>query len=254
MIKDFNTKYKELNSNNISAFKNDILVYYHYISKFHQAPEIASDNPNSYAVFKNINNLLRAYIKDKNSLTIELTLEAIIFLKENLTINFYAHSIKNLVNALIRDVDEHMINISRLEHIAKERQKRQEEAKAKAEQKFKERQRQQQQNYQKAREDYSEYFNDNFFNDADFGDFFKRFFNEGGGFKHNYNHNNNRTNYNSNRSKSAYDILGIPVNSDKKVIKDAYRKLCKQYHPDMNPDADVTKFHEINNAYKSLIH
>jgi curved DNA-binding protein len=51
-----------------------------------------------------------------------------------------------------------------------------------------------------------------------------------------------------------YKILGVDKNADEKEIKKAYRKLARQYHPDMNPgDANSEKkFKEINEAYEVL--
>ena len=53
--------------------------------------------------------------------------------------------------------------------------------------------------------------------------------------------------------KSYYEILGVPKGSSKDVIKDAYRKLAMQYHPDRNksPGAEE-KFKEISEAYAVL--
>jgi curved DNA-binding protein len=54
--------------------------------------------------------------------------------------------------------------------------------------------------------------------------------------------------------KDYYSILGVPKNADEKAIKKAYRKLARQYHPDVNPgDKDAErKFKEINEAYTVL--
>src|SRR4030043_2245977 len=53
--------------------------------------------------------------------------------------------------------------------------------------------------------------------------------------------------------KNYYEILGVPKNASKDVIKDAYRKLALQYHPDRNksPEAEE-KFKEIPEAYAVL--
>lgn len=53
--------------------------------------------------------------------------------------------------------------------------------------------------------------------------------------------------------KDYYKILGVDRNADEKQIKSAFRKLARQYHPDVNksPDASV-KFKEINEAYEVL--
>lgn len=50
----------------------------------------------------------------------------------------------------------------------------------------------------------------------------------------------------------AHKILEIEVNSDKEVVKKAYRKLTKKYHPD-KPDGDEEKFIEIKDAYELII-
>lgn len=53
--------------------------------------------------------------------------------------------------------------------------------------------------------------------------------------------------------KDYYDILGVGKNASADEIKSAYRKLAKQYHPDLNktPEAQ-SKFKEINEAYEVL--
>ncbi len=54
-------------------------------------------------------------------------------------------------------------------------------------------------------------------------------------------------------NKNYYDILGIDKNASQDEIKSAYRKLAKQYHPDVNksPGAE-TKFKEVSEAYDVL--
>jgi molecular chaperone DnaJ len=53
--------------------------------------------------------------------------------------------------------------------------------------------------------------------------------------------------------KNYYEIIGVPKDAPKDVIKDAYRKLALQYHPDRNksPEAEE-KFKEISEAYAVL--
>jgi len=53
--------------------------------------------------------------------------------------------------------------------------------------------------------------------------------------------------------RDFYDVLGISKNASKDDIKAAYRKLAKQYHPDLNkaPDAEK-KFKEVQEAYDIL--
>lgn len=53
--------------------------------------------------------------------------------------------------------------------------------------------------------------------------------------------------------KDYYKILGVERDATEAKIKSAYRKLARQYHPDVNksPDA-VNKFKDINEAYEVL--
>lgn len=54
-------------------------------------------------------------------------------------------------------------------------------------------------------------------------------------------------------SKSLYDTLGLTSGASADDIKKAYRKLARQYHPDVNKDpAAEEKFKEINAAYEIL--
>ncbi len=54
--------------------------------------------------------------------------------------------------------------------------------------------------------------------------------------------------------KDYYAILGVPRNATEKEIKAAYRKLARQYHPDVNPGDKQAeeRFKEINEAYQVL--
>ncbi len=54
-------------------------------------------------------------------------------------------------------------------------------------------------------------------------------------------------------SKSLYETLGVSENASADEIKKSYRKLARQYHPDINKDESaVDKFKEINAAYEVL--
>ena len=57
--------------------------------------------------------------------------------------------------------------------------------------------------------------------------------------------------------KDYYEVLGVPRDAAGKAIKDAYRKLARQYHPDLQTapakkKAAEEKFKEINEAYEVL--
>jgi DnaJ-class molecular chaperone len=54
--------------------------------------------------------------------------------------------------------------------------------------------------------------------------------------------------------KDYYKILGVSKNASEKEIRSAYRKLARQYHPDVNPGdkAAEDKFKEINEANEVL--
>ena len=53
--------------------------------------------------------------------------------------------------------------------------------------------------------------------------------------------------------KNYYDILGVKKDASDADIKKKYRKLVRQYHPDVSdhPDSD-NKIAEINNAYETI--
>jgi len=54
-------------------------------------------------------------------------------------------------------------------------------------------------------------------------------------------------------AKSLYETLEISENASEAEIKKAYRKLARQYHPDVNKDKGAEeKFKEINAAYEIL--
>lgn len=55
-------------------------------------------------------------------------------------------------------------------------------------------------------------------------------------------------------AKNYYEILGVDRKATQADIKSAYRKLVKQYHPDLHPDDKdaAAKFKEINEANETL--
>lgn len=54
--------------------------------------------------------------------------------------------------------------------------------------------------------------------------------------------------------KDYYKTLGVEKSADEKEIKRAFRRLARQYHPDVNPDDPQAeeRFKEINEAYEVL--
>lgn len=54
--------------------------------------------------------------------------------------------------------------------------------------------------------------------------------------------------------ENYYAVLGVKQNDDEDTIKRAYRKLAKQYHPDLNPGdkAAEAKMREIGEAWEVL--
>ncbi len=58
--------------------------------------------------------------------------------------------------------------------------------------------------------------------------------------------------------RDPYQILGVSRSASEEEIKKAYRKLCRQYHPDLNmdkPNADEyeARFREIQSAYQQIM-
>ncbi len=54
--------------------------------------------------------------------------------------------------------------------------------------------------------------------------------------------------------KDYYNILGVNRDASEREIKQAYRRLARRYHPDVNPSdkSAEAKFKEINEAYEVL--
>ncbi|MFC0333654.1 molecular chaperone DnaJ [Paenibacillus sepulcri] len=53
--------------------------------------------------------------------------------------------------------------------------------------------------------------------------------------------------------RDYYEVLGVAKNAGEEEIKKAYRKLARQYHPDVNKEPDAeSKFKEMKEAYDVL--
>ena len=55
-------------------------------------------------------------------------------------------------------------------------------------------------------------------------------------------------------TRDPYEVLGVSRGASEDEIKQAYRRLAKQYHPDLHPGdaACAKKMNEINEAYDLL--
>lgn len=54
--------------------------------------------------------------------------------------------------------------------------------------------------------------------------------------------------------KDPYEVLGVKRTADADEVKGAYRRLAKEYHPDLNPDDPIVeqRFKEVSQAYGVL--
>ncbi len=54
-------------------------------------------------------------------------------------------------------------------------------------------------------------------------------------------------------ARDYYEVLGVPRTADAEQLQEAYRRLARTYHPDVNKDPEAEeRFKEINEAYRVL--
>ena len=54
------------------------------------------------------------------------------------------------------------------------------------------------------------------------------------------------------KERTHYDVLGVPRDADSRQIKNAYREIAKEHHPDRGSGGDRERFHEAQEAYEVL--
>ena len=54
--------------------------------------------------------------------------------------------------------------------------------------------------------------------------------------------------------RDYFKVLGVERSADADTVKRAFRKLARQYHPDVNPDDQdaEARFKEVSEAYEVL--
>lgn len=53
--------------------------------------------------------------------------------------------------------------------------------------------------------------------------------------------------------EEAFRLLGVPLEARHEEVKSAFRRLAKQYHPDINPETDREYFIKLEQAYRRAL-
>lgn len=65
---------------------------------------------------------------------------------------------------------------------------------------------------------------------------------------------NHRPDNSTSNTRRHYIVLGVRIGAGEEEIRQAYRQLARQFHPDLNTSEDATKrMQEINQAYRELM-
>lgn len=50
-----------------------------------------------------------------------------------------------------------------------------------------------------------------------------------------------------------YEVLCVPLDADEGMIRSAFRRLARRYHPDAGSGSSAEKFRELTDAYETLL-
>lgn len=53
--------------------------------------------------------------------------------------------------------------------------------------------------------------------------------------------------------RTYYEVLGVPRNAEEQQIRQAFRRLARQLHPDSGSQGSTERFREVTEAYRTLM-